>query len=93
MSSIIVMHYLLILSNLGDGRFLAVSRAECPCTYHNNHGCDLPECSSKFNDNCLSQNDLCEADHSLPGGFSDYDINNCPNGMDVFRYVLDSCKF
>ena len=93
MSSIIVMHYLLIISNLGDGRFLAVSRAECPCTDHNHRGCDLPECSSKFYDNCLSQNDLCEADRSLPGGFSDYDINNCPIGMDVFRYVLDSGKF
>ena len=92
MSAIIVMQYLPILSNLG-WRFLAVSRAECPCTDHNHHGCNLPECSSKFNDNCLSQNDLCEADHSLPGGFSDYDINNCPNGMDVFRYVLDSGKF
>ena len=92
MSEIIVMQYLPILSNLG-WRFLAVSRAECPCTDHNNHRCNLPECSSKFNDNCLSDNDLCEADRSLPGGFSDFDINNCPGGMDVFRYVLNSGEF
>ena len=86
-------NYLQIWSNLGNGRFLAISRAECPWTDHNTAGCDLPDCYSKFNDGCMFKNDLCEADHTLPDGSNDYNIDNCPPGYDVFRYVFETSKF
>ena len=35
----------------------------------------------------MSKNDLCEADKTLPDGNTDYNIDNCPGGYDVFRYI------
>ena len=35
----------------------------------------------------MSKNDLCEADTTLPDGNTKYNIDNCPGGYDVFRYI------
>ncbi len=60
--------------------FVPVSN--CPCTEQSSDGCNLPECSSS-----MSDEDLCEADSPLPGGSLNYNVNNCPNGYDVFECV------
>ena len=73
---------------LGIGYFIGILRDECPCTDDAQSGCDLPECSYS-----LSNNDLCEAERTLPDGNSNYDINNCPGDYDVFRYVSGNLSF
>ena len=73
---------------LGIGYFIGILREECPCTDDAQSGCDLPECSYS-----LSNNDLCEAERTLPDGNSNYDINNCPGDYDVFRYVSGNSSF
>ena len=60
--------------------FIALSYLECPCSWDNTSGCDLPECS-----NNLDTNGLCEADSELPDGNSNYNINNCISSYDVFK--------
>ena len=35
----------------------------------------------------MTVNDLCEADRTLPDGNTNYNIDNCPGGHDIFRYV------
>ena len=74
------------LSTLGFD-FVAVSKADCPCTYMDTSGCrNLPECSYS-----MTKNDLCEASKALPDGNKHYDVNNCDFGIfndyDVFRYI------
>ena len=66
----------------GSGPFVSIPRQECPCNETDTSGCNLSECS-----NGIEENDLCEADKSLPGGTSTYDVDNCPGGYDVFRRV------
>ena len=51
-------------------------------TASDNTGCNVNECSKS-----MSKNDLCEADRTLPDGNTKYNIDNCPGGYDVFRYI------
>ena len=60
--------------------FVAIPSSECPCTIADDSGCDLPKCSPIAN-----ANSLCEADGILPDGNSNYDVNNCPGGYEVFK--------
>ena len=60
---------------------MAVLEAECPCSDNDPSGCSLPECSYSMN-----QNGLCDANQILPNGDSNYDVNNCAGGHNVFRY-------
>ena len=71
-----------ILSSLGTGNFIAISKDECPCENDANSGCDLKECSYS-----MHANDLCEANQQLPDGNPNFDIKNCAMLQDVFRYV------
>ena len=78
--------YLNISSTLGfDQDFLPISSHECPCTYDDDAGCAmLPECSYS-----MSENDLCDAEHTLPDGNHYYYVYNCPTRVHmyhVFRY-------
>ena len=45
----------------------------------------------------MKLNELCEADHVLPNGNRNYEVNNCPSGAgwtsDVFRYVEGKLVF
>ena len=61
---------------------MSISRQECPCNDNDTSGCNLRECSDT-----IEVNGLCEADKTLPGGTSTYDVDNCPGGYDVFRRV------
>ena len=61
---------------------MAVLEAECPCNDNDPSGCSsLPECSYSMN-----QNGFCIANHTLPNGDDNYEVNNCPGGHSVFRY-------
>jgi len=66
--------------------YVPVASSECP----SNIG-GLPDCRSD-----IDGGDLCEADYPLPG-FQNHQINNCPGGYDVFRYVcggeVEECDF
>ena len=81
-------HYSLFLVLSALGKLIAVTEADCPCNDDDYNGCtSLPECSY-----IMGSNDLCEADQPLPtifysGENPDFDVNNCPGGSDVFRYV------
>ena len=57
--------------------YVAVSSSECPSTCGGS-GCDLPECSYD-----MHNNELCEADKTLPDSNFIFDINNCGE-YDVF---------
>jgi len=46
---------------------------------------DLPECTAQ-----TACGDLCEADQPLPDGNTNFDINNCPGGYDVFQKTCGS---
>jgi hypothetical protein len=35
----------------------------------------------------MAENDLCEADKVLPNGDTNFDINNCDDLFDVFRFT------
>ena len=35
----------------------------------------------------MSDGDLCEADEILPNGNTNFEINNCDNAYDIFRYT------
>ena len=61
---------------------MPVRTVECPCTYQDLNGCDLPECSSN-----TDLNALCEADSVLPDGHTNYEVDNCPDGYDVFKRI------
>ena len=67
---------------IGIYSFVAVSLSECPCTKDDPSGCHLPECSYS-----MSKMTLCEADKLLPDGNKNYDVNNCPTYLDVFRFI------
>ena len=41
----------------------------------------MPECSYD-----MTINALCEANNILPDNNTNYDVNNCPGGSDVFKY-------
>ena len=64
-----------LICNLEPCRFVAVEPSECPPG-------DLEECSSN-----MATNQLCEADFTLPDGNTNYDINNCDQYYDVFKFV------
>jgi len=40
----------------------------------------------------MAPGDLCEADSVLPDGNSNYNINNCEGGFDVFQYVCSGVE-
>ena len=63
---------------LGPCVFKAVSASECPS---NGNG-DLPDCTISMNNN-----DLCEAEQTLPDGNSHFEVNNCPGDYDIFKCV------
>merc|ERR1712107_799098 len=60
----------------GECEYVAVRPSECPSRSGN-----LPDCRSDIDDG-----DLCEADYPL-NGVPNHNVNNCPGGYDVFRYV------
>jgi len=60
----------------GECQYVSVDASECP-----NYSGSLPDCRSDIGDG-----DLCEADYPL-NGVPEHNINNCPGGYDVFRYV------
>ena len=35
----------------------------------------------------MANNQLCEADKNLENYITNYNINNCPDGYDIFRLV------
>ena len=62
--------------------FEQVSEDECPCGDKDVPVChNLPECSYD-----MTINALCEANNILPDNNTNYDVNNCPGGSDVFKY-------
>ena len=66
-----------------DRHFTPVGDKDCPCSSNQDSFCnDFPECSYG-----MTVNDLCEADRALPDGNTNYNIDNCPGGHDIFRYV------
>ena len=71
------------MSFILDADFLVASTYDCPCSDIDNSGCSfLPKCSYNMN-----KNDLCGASQKLPDGNPYFDVNNCPGGTDVFRFV------
>jgi len=59
-----------------------IPKEECPCEHGNHSSCDLPECNLG-----ISPGELCEADSVLPDGREEWNINNCAEHYDVFKYV------
>jgi len=59
-------------------QYVPVDASECPS---HSGSRSLPDCRSD-----VSDGDLCEADYPL-NGVERHNINNCPGGYDVFRYV------
>ena len=64
--------------SLDTGFFVSITRDDCPVAPES-----LPECSYSMTDN-----ELCEANETLPDGTTNFEVDNCPNDFDVFRYVL-----
>jgi len=57
-------------------KYIAIDSSECPSSISR-----LPDCKLDISDGAL-----CEADYKL-AGVDNFNINNCPGGYDVFRYV------
>lgn len=67
-------------------QYRAATPGECPCTVSDHSGCDLPECFAN-----MAVGEMCEADRALPAG-QQYEVNNCPDGYDVFVLVCPSAE-
>ena len=67
---------------LGACVFVQIPSSECPSDS------DLAECTSN-----MATGSLCEADQTLPDGTSNFNVDNCPGGYDVFRCTMGTCAF
>ena len=79
------------------GQYVAIPSTVCPCTEDDPSGCNnLIKCRMldewRYNTGKLDYlGQLCRAEEPLPDRNSNYDIDNCPSGNYVFRWVLGNC--
>ena len=71
----------ILIGILEPCRFVAVRSSECPSDF----GRGLAECSSN-----MASNQLCEADNTLPGGNTNFEVNNC-GPFDDLNYDVFKC--